>query len=140
MLFIFLGKQVIFLRFLKEVEPFFINEHKVKKKSLNLGSPSKPYSFMSTHHFNLVFLFICEVWFDANRVAPKQTFFQIPLYPRFAQTKFTRHIFYGHSLFERNVVQLFQINRDCLTATGTLLSTSNHNRNVMSKLDFTLLR
>jgi hypothetical protein len=68
-----------------------------------------------------------------------KTFFQIPLYHRFANTKFTRHIFYGHSLLGRNVAQLFQIKRDCFTATSTLLSTSNHNQNVMSKLAFTSL-
>jgi hypothetical protein len=50
-----------------------------------------------------------EVWFDATRMTPKQTFFQIPLYPSFAHTKFTTHIFYSHSLLERNVAQLFQI-------------------------------
>jgi hypothetical protein len=52
---VFFGEHVILFRFLGEVEPFFINEDKVKK-SLNLGSPLNPLSIMSIHHFNLVFL------------------------------------------------------------------------------------
>jgi hypothetical protein len=80
-----------------EVEPLLINKHKVKqilelwiiKQTLvnHVNAPLQP----------------------SLLVAPNQTLFQIPLYPRFANTKSTRHIFYCHSLLERNVVQLFQI-------------------------------
>jgi len=102
-----------------EVEPLLINKHKVKqilelwiiKQTLvnHVNAPLQPSLLVS----------ISEVTFDATRVAPKHTHFQIPLYSRFANTKSIRHIFYCHSLLERNVPQFFQIKRDCFTATSS---------------------
>ena len=45
------------------------------------------------------FIIISEVRFDATRVAPELALSQQSLYLRFANTKFSRHIFYGHSFF-----------------------------------------
>ena len=85
------------------------------------------------------FIIISEVRFDATRVAPELALSQQSLYLRFANTKFSRHIFYGHSFFERNFPQFFQIKRGCFTASSTSLSIRNIDWNVLNKLFFTLL-
>jgi hypothetical protein len=54
---IFVGKQIVPLRFVSKKEPLLINENMIKRL-LNLGLPCKfSCSSMSTHHCSLAFLF-----------------------------------------------------------------------------------
>ena len=122
-----------------EIEPLLINKDKVKqilelliiKQTLvnDVNAPLQP----------SMLVFISEVRFDATRVAPKLSLSQQSLYLRFANTKFSRHIFYGHSFFERNFPQFLQIKRDRFTASSTSLSIRNIDWNVLNKLFFTFL-
>ena len=63
-----------------------MNEHKVKKILKLWITNQTLLNHVNTPLQPSLLISISEVRFDATRVAPKQTFFQIPLYPRFANT------------------------------------------------------